>query len=233
MQESEARAYFLRDMRKAKNNVERFYKAQHEFGSKKHVQQFLTDFRQAHAGITIFEYRKPTRHPWHFHHTFFYIEPKAIEEDGIGKLLLVQQTTLDSKKLVKGDLSDILEVQVTRDLMLHEHFFTRLIQRAELSGLKAALNLTAHSLAEVLVQIKFALTQFEEGQTLHLVCPDKVFIVTCEKAQALLIFKTVILAEFMTERQLRIYSGAIAQAKVSENGFVSLREDEEAYELLF
>lgn len=232
MQESEARAYFLRDMRKAKNRVEKFYRDEHEFGSKKHVLQFLDDFRLAHDGITIFEYRKPTRHPWHFNHTFFYIEPKAIEEDGIGKLLLVQQTTLDSKKLVKGDLSDILEVQVTRDLVLHEHFFTRLIQRGELSGLKAALKLTAHSLAEVLVQIKFAQTQFDEGQTLHLVFPDKVFIVTCERGGKLLIFKTVILAEFMTERQTGIYGNAIARAMKAKNGFVFLKEDHQDFELI-
>ncbi|BDX06953.1 hypothetical protein [Planctobacterium marinum] len=232
MQESEARAYFLRDMRKANKSVEQFYQAAHEFGSKKHVQQFLEAFRSAHAGVTIFEYRKPTRHPWHFNHTFFYIEPKAIEEDGIGKLLLVQQTTLDSKKLVKGDLSDILEVQVTRDLVIHEHFFTRLIQRADLSGLKAALEITAHSLADILVHIKYALTQFEEGQTLHMVFHDKVFIVTCEQGGKLLIFKTVILAEFMTDRQKGIYSSAIAQAKTSKKGFIFLKEDQQDFEFV-
>lgn len=233
MQESEARAYLLRDMRKANGLVEEFYKYPHEFGSKKHVQQFLHDFRTAHAGVTIFEYKKPTRHAWHFHHTFFYIEPKAMQEDGIGKLLLVQQTTLDSKKLVKNNLDEFLAVNVTKDLVLHEHFFTRLIQRADLSSLKDALQLIAQSLAVVLNQIKFELTKFEPGQTIHLVFPDKVFIVTCQTDGAVLIFKTVILADFMTSKQQKTYEQAIAEACKSKLGFVSLREENESFELIF
>lgn len=233
MQESEARAYFLRDMRKANKLVQDFYQVPHEFGSKKHALQFLSDFRTAHAGVTIFEYKKPTRHAWHYHHTFFYIEPKAMQEEGIGKLLLLQQTTLDSKKLVKNDLSELLQVNVTKDLVLHEHFFTRLIQRASLSGLKAALQITAHSLAEVLNQIKFELTKFEPGQTVHLVFPDKVFIVTCETDSAVLIFKTVILKDFMTTKQLSTYDSAIAEAKKSRIGFVSLLEENHNFELIF
>lgn len=233
MQESEAKAYFLRDMRKANSLVQAFYKKNHEFGSKKYVQQFLVDFRNAHSGVTIFDYKKPTRHAWHFHHTFFYIEPKALQEDGIGKLLLVQQTTLDSKKLVKNDLEEFLAVNVTRDLVIHEHFFSRLIQRASLSGLKAALQLTAHSLAVVLNQIKFELIKFEPGQTVHLVFLDKVFIVTCQTDDALLIFKTVILSEFMTVKQQCTYKKAIEEAAKSKIGFVSLLEENEEFELIF
>lgn len=233
MQESEARAYFLRDMRKANALVQDFYRVPHEFGSKKHALQFLHNFRNAHSGVTIFEYKKPTRHAWHYHHTFFYIEPKAMQQDGIGKLLLVQQTTLDSKRLVKNDLSELLEVNVTKDLVLHEHFFTRLIQRASLTGLKAALQITAHSLAEVLNQIKFELTKFEPGQTVHLVFPDKVFIVTCETDSAVLIFKTVILRDFMTDKQVNNYGSAISKATNSKNGFVSLLEENQSFELIF
>lgn len=233
MQESEAKAYFLRDMRKANGLVQEFYKKNHEFGSKKYVQQFLVEFRQAHEDVTIFEYKKPTRHPWHFHHTFFYIEPKALQEDGIGKLLLVQQTTLDSKKLVKNNLEELLAVNVTKDLVIHEHFFTRLVQRASLSGLKAALKLTAHSLAVVLNQIKFEWTKFEPGQTVHLVFPDKVFIVTCQTDSAVLIFKTVILAEFMTVKQQNTYRQAILEAGKSKIGFASLLEENEKFELIF
>lgn len=233
MQESEARAYFLRDMRKSNGLVQEFYKSSHEFGSKKHVQQFLSEFRQAHSGITIFEYKKPTRHAWHFQHTFFYIEPKTLQEDGIGKLLMVQQTTLDSKKLIKNDLNELLAVNVTKDLLIHEHFFTRLIQRASLSGLKEALHITARSLAEILNHIKFEVIKFEPGQTVHLVFPDKVFIATCQTESAVLIFKTVILPHFMTSKQTRTYQQAIADAAKQTKGFVSLLEDNQKFEQIF
>lgn len=219
-------------MRQSKKTVDAFYRQDHEFGSKKHVQQFLTQFRQAHAGITLFEYQKPLRHPWHFHHTFFYLEPKVIEEDGFGRLLMLHQTTLDSKKLVKNDLSDILNVNVTRDLLIHQHFFTRLIQRASLDGLREALLVVAHSLAEILNHIKFQTVQFEPGQSIHIVFDNKVFIATCETDKAVLIFKTVILEAFMTDRQQQFYQAAIAAARQRKNGFVMAIEMDEILSLI-
>lgn len=227
MQESEAKAYFLRDLRKSKEAVSAFYKLPHEFDSKKHVQHFLTLFREAHAGITLFEYKKPTRHAWHYCNTFFYLEPTAFEEEGIGKLIMVQKSTLDSKKLIKNDLSELLQVDIATDAMFHAHFFIRLIQRGNLKGLKPALDIVAHSVALLLLYNKHERETLQTGQTLYVVFPDKVFVITIETEQKVMVFKTVLLAEFMTDKQRRFYAKAINVAKKSDIGFANFLEEEE------
>ncbi len=232
MQESEAKAYFLRDLRQASQAVDTFYRQDHRFDSKKHALQFLQDFRQAHQQITLFEYKKPSRHPWHYNHTFFYLEPKAFDEAGIGKLIVAQRTTLDSKKLVKNDLSEFMQVDVAKNALFHSHFFIRLIQRGNLSGLKAAIDIVAHSLAIILVHYKYETAHFEPGQKLHIVFEDKVFVLNCETDQGVMIFKTVLLCEFMTSKQQLFYQDAIVEASRSQNGFVPFVEQDEALQLI-
>jgi len=227
VQESEAKAYFLRDMRQAREQVDKFYQFPHEFHSKKHVQTFLQAFRDTHEAITLFEYRKPSRHPWHYHHTFFYLEPTAFEEEGIGQLLMVQKSTLDSKKLIKNDLNELLKVDIATHTMFHRHFFVRLIQRAGLPGLKAALDIVAHSVGVLLLFNKHEHQKLDLGQTLYVVFPDKVFVVTIETEQKVMVFKTVLLAEFMTDKQQLFYADAIQQAKLSKNGFLNFLERDE------
>lgn len=232
MQESEARAYYLRDLRASRTAIDAFYLANHEFSSKKQVLKFLQDFRQAHENVTLYEYKKPIRHPWHFANTFFYIEPQKLQSEDIGTLLLIQKTSIDSKKILKNDLTDVRRADFIRNVFIHEHFFTRLIQRADLSGLRQALQLTAHSLAEVLIKINFDEQSFVDGQTLHLVFLDKVFIVSCETEKSLLIFKTVLLQRFMTTRQQQKYSEALKALHNSEKGFVMLLEDHQGCRLI-
>lgn len=232
MHESQAKAFFLRDLRSASASVADFYKHEHVFDSKKSVQSFLSAFRKAHQMVTLFEYKKPTRHPWHFHSTFFYLEPKAFDEDGIGKLMVAQRTTLDSKKLIKNDLAELMQVDVAQDALFHSHFFIRLIQRAQLDGLHTALQLVAHSLAVVLVHSKYTQQHFEQGQKVHIVFEDKVFIVNCETEQGIMIFKTVLLCKFMTPKQLKFYQDAITQAKASNNGFETFLELDDTLELI-
>ncbi|XOV78812.1 MAG: hypothetical protein ACFHVJ_18070 [Aestuariibacter sp.] len=227
MHESQAKAYLLRDLRTARQQVEEFYQEQHLFDSKKHVQQFLKRFREAHQLVTIFEYKKPTRHPWHFKHTFFYLEPTPFDEEGIGKLMVSQKTTIDSKKLIKNDLEELLKVDVAKEAVFHSHFFIRLIQRAELEGLQQALQLVAHSLATVLLQLKYDNIPAEQGEKIHTVFEDKVFVLNCETKQQVLIFKTVLLVDFMTPHQKKLFAAAITAAKKSKAGFVCGVEHED------
>ena len=227
MQESEAKAYFLRDMRQAREQVDKFYKLPHEFHSKKYVQTFLQAFRDTHQTITLFEYRKPSRHAWHYHHTFFYLEPTAFEEEGIGQLVMVQKSTLDSKKLIKNDLNELLKVDIATHTMFHRHFFVRLIQRAGLLGLKAALDIVAHSVGVLLLFNQHQHTELDLGQTLYVVFADKVFVVAIETEQRVMVFKTVLLAEFMTEKQQQFYANAVQQAKLSKNGFLNFVEKDQ------
>lgn len=224
MQESEAKAYFLRDMRQARQQVDKFYKLPHEFNSKKHVRLFLQAFRDTHQTITLFEYRKPSRHAWHYNHTFFYLEPTAFEEEGIGQLVMVQKSTLDSKKLIKNDLNELLKVDIANHTMFHRHFFVRLIQRSGLSGLKAALDIVAHSVGVLLLFNQDRHNELDLGQTLYVVFADKVFVVAIETEQRVMVFKTVLLAKFMTDKQWRFYTDAIQQAKLSKNGFLNFVE---------
>lgn len=221
MHESEAKAYFLRDMRKAKKKVADFYQYPHEFQSKKQIQTFLQAFRKAHDDILLFEYQKPTRHSWHYCNTFFYIEPTAFEEEGIGKLLMAQRSTLDSKKLIRQDLEELLKVDLAMGVTFHSHFFIRLIQRGNLSGLKPALELVAHSMALLLVADKFFAAQYHQGQDIHIVFPDKVFVVNNETDKKVMIFKTVLLVQYMTSHQQSYYREAIQQATRSNIGFVA------------
>ncbi|MCY7296008.1 hypothetical protein [Alteromonas sp. a30] len=227
MQESEAKAYFLRDLRKSREAISAFYKLPHEFSSKKHVLQFLKAFRDVHQNVTLFEYKKPSRHPWHYQHTFFYLEPTAFDEEGIGKLIMVQKSTLDSKKLIKGDLEELLKVDLATDAMFHAHFFIRLIQRSNLHGLKPALEIVAHSLAMLLIYNQEQRDKLEMGQTLYVVFPDKVFVVTIETEQKVMVFKTVLLTDFMTDKQQHFYADAIALAKKSQIGFETFKEENE------
>ncbi len=228
MQESEAKAYFLRDLRQSRNAVSAFYKYPHEFDSKKHVVNFLARFRQAHQDVTLFEYKKPSRHPWHYCHTFFYLEPTAFEEEGIGKLIMVQKSILDSKKLIKNDLNEFLKVDLATDAMFHSHFFIRLIQRGNLTGLKPALDIVAHSLALVLLYNKQERDKLQVGQTLYVVFSDKVFVITIETEQKVMVFKTILLAEFMTDKQKRFYADAIKAAGKTDMGFATYLEDGES-----
>lgn len=233
MHESEAKAFLLRDLRLARQQIEDFYKEDHQFDSKKHAIAFLQRFREVHELVTLFEYKKPTRHPWHFKHTFFYLEPTAFDEEGIGKLMVAQKTTIDSKKLVKNDLTELLAVDVAKDVVFHSHFFIRLIQRAELTGLKAALKLVAHSLATVLLHLKYENIPAEQGDKIHAVFEDKVFVLNCETQQQVLIFKTVLLVEYMTPHQQTVFSEAIQAAKHSKTGFVCGVEKEDGAFSLF
>lgn len=227
MQESEAKAYFLRDLRKSREAIAAFYKLPHEFSSKKHVQHFLKSFREIHQDVTIFEYKKPNRHPWHYHHTFFYLEPTAFDEEGIGKLIMVQRSTLDSKKLVKEDLEELLKVDLATDVMFHAHFFIRLIQRGNLNGMKQALDIVAHSLALLIIYNQENKQNLDVGQTLYVIFPDKVFVVTIETEQKVMVFKTVLLTDFMTDKQQAFYAEAIQKAKASKIGFETFCEVEE------
>lgn len=233
MNESQAKAYLLRDLRVARQEIESFYKEQHLFDSKKHVQQFLARFREAHDLVTLFEYKKPTRHPWHFKNTFFYLEPTAFDEEGIGKLMVAQKTTIDSKKLIKNDLDELLKVDVAKDVVFHSHFFIRLIQRAKLPGLAPALKLVAHSLANVLLHLKYDNLPAEKGEKIHTVFEDKVFVLNCETEQQVLIFKTVLLVDFMTPHQKKTFAEAISRAKKSKTGFVCGVEHEDGEFSLF
>lgn len=227
MQESEAKAYFLRDLRKSREAVSAFYKLPHEFDSKKHVLQFLDAFRETHKDITLFEYKKPTRHAWHYCSTFFYMEPTAFEEDGIGKLIMVQKSTLDSKKLIKNDLNELLKVDIASDAMFHAHFFIRLIQRGNLKGLKPALDIVAHSVALLLLYNKDEREKLQQGQTMYVVFSDKVFVITIETEQKVMVFKTVLLADYMTDKQQRFYADAIQIAQKSDIGFATFLEEGE------
>ncbi|UAA37966.1 hypothetical protein KIH87_14890 [Paraneptunicella aestuarii] len=225
MQESEAKAYFLRDLRKARAEVNAFYKLPHQFDSKKQVLTFLEQFRAAHEDVTLFEYKKPSRHPWHYCHTFFYLEPSAFEEEGVGKLMMVQKSTIDSKKLLKHDLEELLKIDLATDIMFHSHFFIRLIQRANLPGLKQALALVAHSVGVVLLYSKYEQAKLQTGQTVYVVFPDKVFVITPETEQKVMVFKTVLLAEFMTDKQKSLYAPAIQEAMKNKYGFATYVED--------
>ena len=227
MQESEAKAYFLRDLRKARADVNAFYKLPHQFDSKKQVLGFLDSFRKTHEHVTLFEYKKPIRHSWHYCHTFFYLEPSTFEEEGVGKLIMVQRSTIDSKKLLKHDLDELLKIDLATDIMFHSHFFVRLIQRANLSGLKEALQLIAHSVGIILGFSKFDREKLLTEQTLYVVFADKVFVITPETDQKIMVFKTVLLAEFMTDKQKAFYAKAIAEAKKSESGFTTYLEEKE------
>lgn len=223
MHESQAKAYFLRDIRQARKSIDAFYKLPHEFASKKHVLTFARAFREAHQGVVLFEYKKPSRHQWHYHSTYFYVEPTAFDEDGIGKLIMVQQTTLDSKKLIKNDLEELLKIELSTDIMFHSHFFIRLIQRANLTGLQPALALIADAVGEIMLYIKYAKQEVQTGKTIYIVFPDKVFVVTPETEQNVLVFKTVLLAEFMTDKQQQLYRMALAEARLSSQGYVIYR----------
>lgn len=232
MQESEAKAIFLRDLRQAKTQVTAFYKHPHQFDSKKQLLTFLEAFRNAHDSVTLFEYKKPVRHSWHYCNTFFYLEPTAFEEEGIGKLIMAQKSTLDSKKLLKHNLDELLKVDLATDTMFHSHFFIRLIQRANLKGLKEALEIVAHSLAILLLYSKYEHDKLAVGETIYVVFPDKVFVVTPESEQCILVFKTVLLAEFMTAKQERFYAEAIASAQSNPMGFSTFVEHNEKLQLL-
>lgn len=223
MHESQAKAYFLRDIRRARRAIDEFYRLPHEFSSKKHVQTFIRRFRESHQEVVLFEYKKPIRHPWHYYSTFFYIEPTAFDEAGIGKLILVQQTTLDSKKLIKNDLQDLLKIEIYTDIMFHRHFFVRLIQRANLTSLAAALAIITEAVVEIMFYLKFAKLEVQTDQTLFIVFPDKVFVVTPETQQNVLVFKTVLLAEFMTKKQHQQYRTALAEARLAQDGYVIYR----------
>lgn len=220
MHESQAKAYLLRDLRIAKQKLAEFYKVDHQFDSKKHVQTFLNAYREAHELVTLFEYKKPTRHAWHYKHTFFYLEPTAFDEEGMGKLIVAQKSTLDSKKLIKNDLDELLHVHVAKDTVFHSHFFIRLIQRAGLKGLKPALDLVAHSLAVLLLHNKYESRHFSEGQKVYMVFKDKVFVLNSETEQGVLIYKTILLVEFMTDKQKRFFKPAIETAMRSKHGFL-------------
>jgi hypothetical protein len=208
--ESIAKATLKGELRKSKANFEETLKAAENFHkrrkkklSKVDAEYYLDNSKNIYDGAIIESYKIQRRNSWHFKSQIYFITPNVYPIKDFGRAAYFAVEQFDSRHFLNGkrNYSDILGSK----LMLCEHFLLRSMQRLNLATF-GDIGKMISPIINWVVNERIPLKHLPQNPMFVM----KDFVLICKKLDNSegLIFKTIIMRNVMSTKQLKEYESA-------------------------